>query len=248
MQLVGAPQMYVRGPFVMEGVLQGGDRRRWSRWRRSALAFLARASPLSRAAGRRRSNLSSVRFLPIELCVLLVAGGMAVGCLGGLVAAAAGTAEPLHNLDTCFRRHYTGRVVSRPFISRTCMPRFVTDSRPISAQHPLTEFYREEFLKHHRCLQQQRPYYSESGHHRCRGRAHANHGTARATLHQRQRPPASQLPPQEIRCRHRPFGLVRSQAHTLIPALARSSTRPPRASSARRFAARRRRNAASRAR
>ena len=42
------------------------------------------------------------------------------------------------------------------------MPRFVTDSRPISAQHPLTEFYREEFVKHHRCLQQQRAYYSES--------------------------------------------------------------------------------------
>jgi hypothetical protein len=29
---------------------------------------------------------------------------------------------------------------------------------PIS---PLTEFYREEFLKHHRCLQEQREYYSE---------------------------------------------------------------------------------------
>jgi hypothetical protein len=42
------------------------------------------------------------------------------------------------------------------------MPRFVTDSRPISAQHPVAEFYREEFLKHHRCLQRQRPYYSES--------------------------------------------------------------------------------------
>ena len=42
------------------------------------------------------------------------------------------------------------------------MPRFATDSRPISAQHPLMEFYREEFIKHHRCLQQQRPYYSES--------------------------------------------------------------------------------------
>jgi hypothetical protein len=41
------------------------------------------------------------------------------------------------------------------------MPRFVTDSRPISAQHPLTEFYREEFDKHHRCLQQQRAYFSE---------------------------------------------------------------------------------------
>jgi hypothetical protein len=42
------------------------------------------------------------------------------------------------------------------------MPRFVPDSRPISAQHPIVEFYREEFIKHHRCLQQQRPYYSES--------------------------------------------------------------------------------------
>jgi hypothetical protein len=33
--------------------------------------------------------------------------------------------------------------------------------RPISAQHPITEFYREEFLKHRRCLEQQRAYYSE---------------------------------------------------------------------------------------
>lgn len=41
------------------------------------------------------------------------------------------------------------------------MPRFVTD-RPISALHPVTEFYRQEFAKHHRCLQQQRPYFSES--------------------------------------------------------------------------------------
>ena len=42
------------------------------------------------------------------------------------------------------------------------MPRLVPDSRPISAQHPIAEFYREEFLKHQRCLQQQRAYYSES--------------------------------------------------------------------------------------
>lgn len=41
------------------------------------------------------------------------------------------------------------------------MPCFVTESRPISARHSITEFYREEFIKHHRCLQQQRPYYSE---------------------------------------------------------------------------------------
>jgi len=39
------------------------------------------------------------------------------------------------------------------------MPRIVTDSRPISA---IADFYREEFVKHHRCLQQQRDYYSES--------------------------------------------------------------------------------------
>ena len=42
------------------------------------------------------------------------------------------------------------------------MPRFATEMRPISAQSPVIEFYREEFLKHHRCLQQQRPYYSET--------------------------------------------------------------------------------------
>jgi hypothetical protein len=38
------------------------------------------------------------------------------------------------------------------------MERFVIDSRPI---HAIAEFYREEFVKHHRCLQEQRPYYSE---------------------------------------------------------------------------------------
>ena len=41
------------------------------------------------------------------------------------------------------------------------MPRFVTD-RPISALHPITEFYRQEFAKHRRCLQQQRDYFSDS--------------------------------------------------------------------------------------
>jgi hypothetical protein len=42
------------------------------------------------------------------------------------------------------------------------MPRFASDSKPINAQHPIIEFYREEFIKHHRCLQEHRPYYSES--------------------------------------------------------------------------------------
>jgi hypothetical protein len=39
------------------------------------------------------------------------------------------------------------------------MQRFVTDSRPI---HAIAEFYREEFVKHHRWLQEQRGYYSDS--------------------------------------------------------------------------------------
>jgi cell division transport system permease protein len=85
MQLVGAPRIYVRGPFVMEGVLQGGI------GALVALLMLATAfvalrarylTPMATAL-----NLSSVHFLPAELCVMLVAGGMAVGCLGGLVAA-----------------------------------------------------------------------------------------------------------------------------------------------------------------
>jgi hypothetical protein len=41
------------------------------------------------------------------------------------------------------------------------MPRLVPESRPISAQHPVAEFYRQEFARHRRCLQEQRPYYSE---------------------------------------------------------------------------------------
>ena len=42
------------------------------------------------------------------------------------------------------------------------MPRVATRMMPISAQHPITEFYREEFLKHRRCLERQRAYYSDS--------------------------------------------------------------------------------------
>jgi hypothetical protein len=41
------------------------------------------------------------------------------------------------------------------------MSRFATTSKPTSAHH-IIEFYREEFVKHRRCLQEQRPYYSES--------------------------------------------------------------------------------------
>ena len=43
------------------------------------------------------------------------------------------------------------------------MSRFLTDLRPSSASLSIvrTNFYREEFLKHQRCLEQHREYYSE---------------------------------------------------------------------------------------
>jgi cell division transport system permease protein len=85
MQLVGAPQAYIRGPFVMEGVLQGGIGAMLALTVLSAAFFALRSRylvPLASAV-----NLSSIRFLPWELCLLVVLGGMAVGCLGGLVAA-----------------------------------------------------------------------------------------------------------------------------------------------------------------
>ena len=85
MNLVGAPQAYVRGPFVMEGVLQGGIGALVALLGLGAAFFALRGRyllPLASAL-----NISSVHFLPLELCVVLVVGGMAVGCLGGLFAA-----------------------------------------------------------------------------------------------------------------------------------------------------------------
>ena len=85
MNLVGAPQAYVRGPFVMEGVLQGGIG--------ALLALLALGGAFLALRARyllplaSALNVSSIHFLPVGLCVALVAGGMAVGCLGGLFAA-----------------------------------------------------------------------------------------------------------------------------------------------------------------
>jgi cell division transport system permease protein len=85
MNLVGAPQVFVRGPFVMEGVLQGGLG--------ALVALLALGVAYIAIRGRyllplaSALNVSSIHFLPVELCLVLVLGGMAVGCLGGLVAA-----------------------------------------------------------------------------------------------------------------------------------------------------------------
>ena len=47
--------------------------------------------------------------------------------------------------------------------SRNRVSRFLTDSRPQGDPHfhPLSNFYREEFIKCQRCLEEQREYYSE---------------------------------------------------------------------------------------
>ena len=47
--------------------------------------------------------------------------------------------------------------------SRNRLSRFLTDSRPQTdpTLYTLSNFYREEFLKCQRCLEQQREYYSE---------------------------------------------------------------------------------------
>ena len=43
------------------------------------------------------------------------------------------------------------------------MRRFLTAAGPLPpSSFVLSDFYREEFLKHHRCLQRQREYFSES--------------------------------------------------------------------------------------
>jgi cell division transport system permease protein len=85
MQLVGAPLAYVRGPFIVEGVLQGGTG--------ALLAIVTLAIVFAAARARYGTlaaealGLGSITFLPAELCVLLVLGGMLLGCLGGFVVA-----------------------------------------------------------------------------------------------------------------------------------------------------------------
>jgi cell division transport system permease protein len=85
MQLVGAPVAYIRGPFIAEGLLQGGL------GALLAVAFLLGAFAAVRArAGAALSEavgLAGVSFVPVELLVLVVLGGMALGSVGGFIVA-----------------------------------------------------------------------------------------------------------------------------------------------------------------
>lgn len=85
MQLVGAPLAFIRGPFVAEGLLQGGC------GAIVAVALLWVGFILAR--GWWGTDLSAmldgtaVTFLPAKLSAALVAGGMIVGAAGGFAAA-----------------------------------------------------------------------------------------------------------------------------------------------------------------
>ena len=84
MQLVGAPIAYVRGPFVAEGILQGGIG--------AVVAMLALAAAYFFVRSRYADEVSAVlagplAFLPLPATILVVAGGMVLGCLGGYAVA-----------------------------------------------------------------------------------------------------------------------------------------------------------------
>jgi cell division transport system permease protein len=82
MRLVGATQGYVKGPFVVEGMLQGGlgglvsVALLWLTFRVLATDALAASDLMGRA----------VVFLPRQLALLIVMGGMVVGIVGSLVS------------------------------------------------------------------------------------------------------------------------------------------------------------------
>lgn len=85
MKLVGAPLTYVRGPFVLEGVLQGGIG--------AAVALVVLSigfvvgDTLYGETASRVLGADAVLALPPALALLLLVGGMGVGCVGGFLAA-----------------------------------------------------------------------------------------------------------------------------------------------------------------
>ncbi len=81
MRLVGATRAYVKGPFVVEGMLQGGLGGLFAAgllW--VTLRWLARDLASSELLGR------TAFALPEEIAMALVVGGMAVGVVGSLVS------------------------------------------------------------------------------------------------------------------------------------------------------------------
>jgi cell division transport system permease protein len=85
MQLVGAPFAYIRGPFIAEGLLQGGLGAVVA-----VMALLATFAAIRARYGAFLSDavgLTGFAFVPTQVILLLIVGGMALGCLGGFAVA-----------------------------------------------------------------------------------------------------------------------------------------------------------------
>jgi cell division transport system permease protein len=84
MELVGAPLSFIRGPFVCEGMIQGGLG--------AVVALVGLRVALTLSAPRLSAlaaglfEVGRIEFLSGLSVAGLIVGGMAVGCLGGLVA------------------------------------------------------------------------------------------------------------------------------------------------------------------
>jgi cell division transport system permease protein len=85
MKLVGAPISYIRGPLVVEGMLQGGV------GALVAVGLLVAAFALVKARYgafmQDAIGLAGVSFVPVQLVALLIIGGMALGSVGGFIVA-----------------------------------------------------------------------------------------------------------------------------------------------------------------
>jgi len=84
MHLIGAPTVFVRGPFIVEGVLQGGIGALLALAALGGVFLSLRGAYLIPLATT--LNVSGIRFMTAPMLLLLLAGGMAVGCLGGVIA------------------------------------------------------------------------------------------------------------------------------------------------------------------
>jgi cell division transport system permease protein len=85
MQLVGSPYAFIRGPFVAEGLMQGG----LGALLALTILWLGFKAILAWWGGPLATVVESgsLQFLPLALCAWMVAGGMVVGCIGGFAAA-----------------------------------------------------------------------------------------------------------------------------------------------------------------
>ena len=153
MQLVGAPFAFIRGPFVVEGLLLGG----------MGAARGARGGVGSCIPASRGWMLGSTSPVLAEATAALprlgeIARWAADWRRGGARARWPPRGAPLTPLT--LRQPFTLLLIRICRRARTRIPGFLLDRHTPPRPFALIEFYREEFIKHHQCLQAQREYFS----------------------------------------------------------------------------------------